>query len=400
MHLLFVVQRFGLDIAGGAEQACRGFATRLAGRGHRVEVLTSAARDYTDWADFYPVGESVDDGVVVHRLGAAATRDLERFGRLQQRVVFGHHPVAWHLQQEWMKAQGPILDGLPGFLADRAAEYDVVVFFTYLYNTTFVGLPTAAGLAPTVLHPTAHDEPPIHLPLFDPVFRHPAAFGFLTPEEETLVRGLFRSRQPSLTVGIGVEMDDSPADVAGFRSRWALGDDPFLLFVGRVDMHKGAHELFDQFVAYRRRRPSPPLRLVFLGEPVQPLPEHPEVVVTGRFDDADRRAALQGCLCLVNPSYFESFSMVLTEAWAQHRAALVQGRSPVLTGQVRRSGGGLAYRGFAEFEAAVDIILDDPGATVAMGEAGRRYAERWYGWDPLLERYETLLELAAGRRPA
>ena len=36
----------------------------------------------------------------------------------------------------------------------------------------------------SILVPTAHDEPPIYLPLFDAVFRHADAFGFLTPEDE------------------------------------------------------------------------------------------------------------------------------------------------------------------------------------------------------------------------
>ena len=29
----------------------------------------------------------------------------------------------------------------------------------------------------------AHDEPPLYLPLFDPIFRAPKALGFLTPED-------------------------------------------------------------------------------------------------------------------------------------------------------------------------------------------------------------------------
>ena len=64
MRLLFVVQRYGHEVAGGAEQHCREFATRLAARGHHVEVATSCARNYQDWANWYPEGQSELDGVM------------------------------------------------------------------------------------------------------------------------------------------------------------------------------------------------------------------------------------------------------------------------------------------------------------------------------------------------
>ena len=40
MRLLYVVQRYGETIAGGAEQHCREMAERMARRGHHVEVAT------------------------------------------------------------------------------------------------------------------------------------------------------------------------------------------------------------------------------------------------------------------------------------------------------------------------------------------------------------------------
>jgi glycosyltransferase involved in cell wall biosynthesis len=70
----------------------------------------------------------------------------------------------------------------------------------------------------------------------------------------------------------------------------------------------------------------------------------------------------------------------------------VQGRCDVLEGHARRSGGAIAYRGFAEFEAALDLVLADPALRQGLGEAGRRYVERRYGWDRIITRYERFLE--------
>ena len=51
MRLCFVIQRFGLEVAGGSELHCRWLAGRLARR-HQVEVVTTCALDYTTWAEW------------------------------------------------------------------------------------------------------------------------------------------------------------------------------------------------------------------------------------------------------------------------------------------------------------------------------------------------------------
>lgn len=393
MNLLFVVQRYGSEVGGGSELACREFATRMGQRGHHVEVVTSCAKSYLDWANAYQAGTEIIDGVLVHRLPVDRLRDLRFFGPLDARVAWGRKPVPLFMQEAWMHAQGPILPDLTRWLAQRASEFDVVIFFTYLYFTTWRGLPVAAGLAPTILHPTAHDEPAFRLPLFDLTFRHPRGIACFTEEERDLVRGRFRIDRPFRIVGIGIDLEVKD-DPDGFRSRYGLEDRPYLLFAGRVDPAKGSEEVYDFFITYKRRNPGP-LNLVFVGEEVRPVPPHPDVVATGFVDGATRFGALAGCTALVQPSYFESFSLVLCEAWAMHKPALVQGHCDVLLGQALRSGGAIPYRGFAEFEAAVDLLLETPSLARSLGEAGRRYVESRYDWSVLLDTYESLLEEVA-----
>src|SRR5439155_484281 len=120
------------------------------------------------------------------------------------------------------------------------------------------------------LHPNAHDEPPLYLPLFDTVFHLPHAFGFLTEEEGDLVRRRFQPRRRSTTLGIGVDLE-ATGNGDAFRATYGLGGDPYLVYVGRLDPHKGVDELYDFFVTYKRLNPGP-LRLVCVGEPVKPMP--------------------------------------------------------------------------------------------------------------------------------
>jgi glycosyltransferase involved in cell wall biosynthesis len=296
-----------------------------------------------------------------------------------------------------MRRQGPYVPEIVPWLWSSAGEFDAVVFFTYLYYTTWAGLPAAAGLVPCILHPTAHDEPPLYLSLFDATFRHPSALSFLTEEEAALVHRRFRARRPGHVVGMGIDPAGA-VDVDRFRATYALGERPYVTFVGRIDPHKGSVELFEQFVAYKQRNPGP-LALVVVGEPVLPMPPHPDVIVTGFVDEATKGAAIAGATALVQPSYYESFSIVLVEAWTHGRPALVNGACAVLEGQARRSGGAIPYRGFAEFEAGLDLLTENPELAHHIGAAGRDYVESRYRWPVVLDSYEALLERAVRARP-
>ena len=396
MRVLYVVQRYGEEIAGGAEQHVRAFAERLVERDHRVTVLTTCALSYVDWENSFPRGWSNLNGVAVFRAPVAVRRNHILFGMFNSRVSTATSVLPLSLQRDWMQMQGPYAPDLVPWIRRHAATFDVVVFITYLYWSTWAGLRECAGAVPTLLHPTAHDEPPLRLSIFEEVMRAPDAFAFLTPEEAELVSERFPGTPPGEVVGIGVEMDQ-PGDAGAFRRKFGIGDEPYLLYVGRVDPAKGASELIDYFVAYKRRNPSD-IRLVLLGELLVDDPARPDVTVTGFVDEATRNGALAGALALVHPSYFESFAMVLTEVFAQRRPALVQRRCTVLDGHARRSGGAVPYSGFAEFEDAVELLRTQPALADALGESGRRYVEDNYDWDVVMQRYERTLErVAAGK---
>ncbi|MDE1949407.1 MAG: hypothetical protein KGI35_12375, partial [Burkholderiales bacterium] len=61
LRVAVVVQRYGMEVNGGAEVHARLFVehTRHA---HEVTVLTTRAKDYTSWDRFYPDGPGQVDG--------------------------------------------------------------------------------------------------------------------------------------------------------------------------------------------------------------------------------------------------------------------------------------------------------------------------------------------------
>jgi glycosyltransferase involved in cell wall biosynthesis len=391
MRVCYVVQRYGPLIAGGAEQHCREMAERMLARGHTVEVATTCAASYVDWANAFEPGTSDVNGVVVHRFPVARPRDNQTFNEYNRRMVTGRGSRPLFNQHEWMRMQGPYAPELPSWLVRNAGRFDVVIGFTYLYWPTWMAMHTLTGLVPVVLHPTVHDEPPLRLSIFDEEFRAPDAFALSTPEEIDLIRSRFHLDPPGAVIGIGVEFPTG--DGARFRRAFpALGDAPYLVYVGRVDEGKGAQQLLDFFVLFKERHAADPVKLAMVGDPLIPIPDHPDIVVTGFVDYDTRDDAIAGAYALAQPSFFESFSMILTEAFAAEKPALVQGKCAVLRGHARRSGAALPYEGFGEFEAALELMLADPARAEAMGAAGRAYVEREYTWDVVMDRYEQLLE--------
>ena len=264
---------------------------------------------------------------------------------------------------------------------------------TYLYTTATQGLPTIAGRVPTILQPTAHDEPPAYVSLYQSLFRQPDAFLFFTPEEKAVVERLYGIVPSGQTIGIGIDQSQVRGDGNRARHSFHLGNDPYLVYVGRLDPSKGVGELLRFFEAYKKRNPSN-LRLVLAGDGALEIPDRPDIVVTGFLDEQMKRDIIAGCTALVQSSYFESFSIVLCEAWLESRPALVQGASEVLRGQAIRSGGAIPYEGFAEFEGAVDYLLANPEVVTQMGATGLEYVQSNYDWEVVLGRFEETLEMA------
>jgi glycosyltransferase involved in cell wall biosynthesis len=398
MKLAFVVQRYGLDLAGGAEYHCRLVAEHLA-RHAEVRVLTTCARDYLSWTNHYPAGAQAVNGIPVLRFPVARPREAERFAAQTARV-FGERArtepgavdtarAAAATAEEahaWLDAQGPYCPGLVRALAERRDPVDFVVFFSYRYWTTWHGLAAAADHA--VLVPTAEDDGAYRLPIFPELFRRPRAIVYNSPEERAMIeRASANGHVPGVVVGVGSE---TPArtDPEGFRRRHGI-DGPFLLYVGRVDLNKGCLELAEFFRRYRRETGSA-LRLVLIGRSVLDLPADDGIVSLGFLPEQEKWDALAACTAFVMPSRLESLSIATLEAFWSEKPVLANARCEVLRGQCRRSNGGLHYATYDEFREALGLLEARPDLRQALGVNGRRYYDRHYTWDVVTSRYLDL----------
>jgi len=394
VKVAFVTPRYGTEVAGGAETGARRVAELLATRpGWSVEALTTCALDERSWSDHFDAGDTECSGVTVRRFPVEVGRHPEFDAR--SRALFADLEALTSVDEtRWLADQGPIA---PGLLAAAATtDADLLVFTPYLFHTTVAALPLVASRS--VLVPAAHDEAPIHLPMYRRVFEAASGLVFHTDAERHFVEQAFAvGHRSQAVIGLGCDPVSGGSDEA--RNAVGLGDRPYVLCLGRVDDGKGTGYLAEFFAAYKQARPGP-LALVLAG-PVHDQPrQHPDIILAGRVDEATKWGLLRGATTLIAPSAHESFSIVLLEAWSAGIPVVVNGGCAPTREQCARSGGGLWYQRFSKFVATLDRLLESPALRASMAAQGRAYVEARYHWDDVADRYAVFLEAIAARSHA
>ena len=384
MKLAFVVQRYGLEINGGAELHCRWVAEHLK-KYAEVEVLTTRAADYITWKNSYSRDEEDVNGIRVRRFPVIKARDPQRFGRLQDWLLRHEHRESDELR--WLDEEGPRAPALIQYLKDNASSYDYFFFFSYRYYHSYWGVKTVPRRS--ILVPTAEGDPVVGLRIFQDLFRTPRAIVYNSIEERKMINDVSGNHQvPGDVVGVGTEVPGRYSGEA-FRRKHKLPG-PYVLYLGRIDENKGCHKLFEYFIRFKRESGSE-AKLVLAGSTVIQVPSHPDIHYLGFLGDVEKFDALDGAELLVMPSFYESLSMVTLEAWALGKPVLANALCDVLKGQCLRSNGGLYYETYPEFREALSLLLGSPRLRGVLGENGRRYFEANYAWDVIENKYLGLI---------
>ncbi len=393
LRIGFVTPRYGTEIVGGAESAARMLAEHLVTEcGFEVEVFTTTALDYVTWESALPPGDSELNGVRIHRFAPVSGRG-QAFYDLDTRLRLGPRHATRREGDLWVDSNGPVVPDLVEALCDSGV--DVAAFYPYLYYPTVRAIGRVP--MPAVLHPAAHDEPALYLSVFRDTYASADAICYHTVAERSLVQRVIPvANRPQIVLGLGVSVDAGVGRSG--REILGLGDRPYVVSVGRVDDHKGATMLAAFFRAYKARHPGP-LALAFIGPVVSRIEPHPDIVLAGPLDEADKWDAVGGALASISASALESFSLVVLEAWARSVPVLVNATCGPTREHAERSGGGLWFGSFAEFDAVLDRLVSDATLRRALGSRGKEYLDKHYQWPVLIGRYARFLDgvVARGR---
>jgi glycosyltransferase involved in cell wall biosynthesis len=429
MKLAIVVQRYGSEVNGGAEYHARLLAERLSTK-HSVTVLSTCALDYVSWKNHYPAGDSKLENVEVKRFKVIIRRFKYLFDRLYDIVAFvvkvesaikdrrSRGPMSWQLRLKvgiaagllkiydlcfrnlieslWMLASGPLTPSMSKYIRAHRDSYDCFIFFSFMYPTTFENLKLVREKA--ILIPTAHREPGIYQHRLRAISQRISAILFNTPEEKSYFFECFpeSSRLPHDVVGIGLADIKTHSDTLA-DSLQTSAHQPYILYIGRIEIFKGCETLFDFFRRYKDAHGGT-LKLLLIGTATMPLPNRSDIIHLGFVSDQEKIALLESCELLVMPSAYESLSMVVLEAWSQKKPVLVNGLCEVLVGQVQRSGGGQIFSDYNSFATALSSLTTDREKRASMGELGYRYYQAFYQWESILSRVEAMILRVSKKR--
>jgi glycosyltransferase involved in cell wall biosynthesis len=400
--IALVIPWFGRDLKGGAEQQAWQIATRLAARGHSVEVLTTCCRSFfDDWGDNHlPPGATVEEGVTIRRF-PVDRRDHARFERLNaellalpcDRLQPGVSPVKHDWAAVWTD-QNILSSALESALTRRKHHYQACIFLPYLYGVILRGLPLVADRA--WLQPCLHDEAYAYLPEVSHRFYQARGLLFNSAGEMQLAAHLYGPMvwSKGAVVGEGIELETLAADHRTDLPL-VLAQRRFVLCLGRRDAGKGVDRLVAAFQIFRQAHPASELRLALAGPGEGTYDDPPHGIIDlGLVSDVEKAALLQQCLALCQPSAHESFSRVLFEAWACGKPVVAHRDCLATAMAVQASQGGWIAGTPAEWAARLaELDTADLNALATVGARGRDYARDMADWDRVMARYERLLGL-------
>lgn len=405
--IAFIVQRYGVEVNGGAEYHCRILAERVASL-YDVDVLTSMAKDYRTWENEYPEAVETLNGVNVLRFPTLLPRNDKKFRSLSRKFANRkpHLKILKFLgllraylalvpskttsadSYNWAKYQGPYMPTLINYLKETSVQYDAMIFFTYLYYPTIFGLDVDPKRS--ILIPTAHDEPPIYFPVFKTMFSKPAAILYNSAAEKRFVNEQFQNHEIyNDIVGVGIEKVEPAGRI--FAQDILKSNAPYLIYIGRIDASKGCKLMCDYFLRYKKEVQSP-LKLVLIGQAFMDVPVNSDLVCLGFVDEDVKISLLQQSEALIIPSFYESLSMVTLESMAQGIPVIANGRCEVLKDHIEQSDAGFLFTDYTSFQLALKQLSSADTDLTQMKKNAFNYVQKNYDWQIIVEKLSKSIE--------
>lgn len=389
-RIAFVCPRFSeKGTVGGAETLLKALAEQAADAGREVDFLTTCAESHFTWENVLPPGSRRIGKLNVHFFPVDA-RDTGTFFRVQT-AISNRGNFTEHDEELWIR-NSVNSEALYQHLRENGTRYDRIVTGPYLFGVTYFA--SLIHPAKTLMVPCLHDEPFAYLGIMRKLFQSVAGCMFNAEPERDLARRLFDIDPARCTV-VGLGMEPFDADPSAFAKRHKLTT-PYVIFSGRREAGKGTPLLCDYMAAFRERT-GRDVRLVFTGSgPIEaPASLEKAILDLGFVSEQEKREAMAGAVAFIHPSILESLGIVLLESWLARTPALVHAKSEVLRWQCARSGGGLWFRSYPEFEEELLLLLDHADVRTRLGAAGAAYVRSEYAWQAVRKRMFEALDGAA-----
>lgn len=407
-RLAVVVQRYGDEIIGGAESAAKNLCEIMAKNlDIEIDVYTTTSVNYRTWDHFYKEGISSNKNITIKRFKPVFTRQrflLKLVGVLLQRrkklnsINSLKNSIATKLfriplEKLWFILQGPFCPSLISDLYENRNEYEHIIFFTYLYYPTIFGIHKLSNYRNIILIPTAHDEKAFYYVSVNSAFQKAL---YILPNgraEKQFIERHKTSLKNKLTIlGVGIDERPPPYDDSS-----NIPKKPFLLFLGRISKDKSIDELIEYFIHYKKNDPNNNIQLCLAGKldgSIQ-LKEHKDIVVYENINDNFREALLKNMLALINPSHFESLSLIVLEGIFWQKPVLVSGKCNVLKDYSEHLPSVFSFYDSRSFTNLCEFIQSK--CWKKYETESLLYSHRWvmkrYSWEKIIRKLSQLLHI-------
>ncbi|MBQ8814200.1 MAG: glycosyltransferase family 4 protein [Lachnospiraceae bacterium] len=393
--IALVIPWYGDSIRGGAEMECNSLAHSLSAAGYPVEVFTTCVKDAAcdRGKNTMAPGLYMESGIPVRRFLVREERDVEKYDRANLRI-YRNEPFTSEDEEIYFR-EDINSDEMYAYITENKENYRAFIFIPYMYGITYNG--SSCCKEKSVLIPCLHDESYAYMQVLKKKMNEFRGMVFNAEPERELAKKLYGlDGVYTELAGVGIDTDWHRAvDPEAFRKKYGIQDE-FILYAGRKDAGKKADELIRFFLQYKRDMKNKHLKLVLIGGGELPVlvPEtyRSEVIDLGFVSVEDKHNAFAACTVFCNPSYFESFSIVIMEAWLAKRPVLVSAHCEVTTDFARKTNGGLWYENYWEFRECVGYLLSHRSEGREMGENGCRYVLENFAHGKIAEKYLAFVE--------
>lgn len=199
-----------------------------------------------------------------------------------------------------------------------------------------------------------------------------------------------------------LESDDN-----SFRQKWALGDAPFVLFLGRLSPIKGPDLLMQAFASIESQ--VRPFHLVFAGpdegmqESLQATAAQTKIAdrvhFTGHLGARDKSLALHAASALAIPSRQEAMSIVALEAGIAGTPVLVTDQCGF--DEIEKTGGGMVCPATVDglSRGLKSILVETTESNrKQMGNSLQRYCRNNYTWSAMARVYQEFYRKILSRQ--
>lgn len=408
--IALVVQRYGIELNGGAEVHARILAEHLNAK-YDIEILTTTRKEFVEGlGKYYEEGEDVVNGIKVRRFkaykganGRSAGDYLRRNFKYANKKIklanFFYLPIMKliykkrsdhdQLFDQWMAGgdfQGDFhSEQLINFIKSNQNTYSAFIFFTYLYHPAYAGLQIVGYKS--IFIPTAHDERPFYYSGMNKLFSQPKFIMYNTTSEKELVERNYPQAKSikSGVAGVGFEKPQFEPQSIGV-------DCPYFVYIGRIEKGKGCKELIDYFMKFKESYKGD-LKLVMIGNNYMKKVEvSDDIIFTGFISEEEKLSYLKGSEALIISSPNESLSMVTLEAMIMGKPVLVTSKSEVLKNHIEISKAGFVYYNQSEFDQQLTHLLNlSEYEKNDIAEKGISYVENNYNWVNIMNKFDQAI---------